>query len=72
MIYAQDNWLINTSFFGLEGFEAELPVVTLSVITGGTGKWEGATGWLGIILDDQGEWRGFMKGEICSPDSKDE
>jgi hypothetical protein len=49
------------------GFKAVLPMVTISNITGGTDAYEGATGWIGMILDDQGDWRGFMKGEICTP-----
>lgn len=65
-IYAQDNWMWNLS--ALEsGSKAGLPMVTISNITGGTDAYEGATGWIGMILDDQGDWRGFMKGEICTP-----
>jgi hypothetical protein len=67
-IYAQDNWLWNLSAFGLEGTKAGLPAVQLSIITGGTGQYEDASGWFGVILDDSGYWRGFMKGEICTPD----
>ena len=65
-IYAQDNWMWNLS--ALEsGSKAGLPMVTISNITGGTDAYEGATGWIRMILDDQGYWRGFMKGEICTP-----
>jgi hypothetical protein len=42
-------------------------MVTLSVITDGTDQYEGASGWIGMILDDSGVWRGFMRGEICTP-----
>ena len=49
------------------GYQAGLPMVTISNITGGTDAYEGAWGWFGIILDDQGAWKGFLKGEICTP-----
>jgi hypothetical protein len=66
-IYAQDNWLWNLSVGDLEGIKAGWPMVTISVITDGTDQYEGASGWIGMILDDTGNWRGFMKGEICVP-----
>jgi hypothetical protein len=66
-IYAQDNWLWNLSVLDLEGIKAGLPMVTISTITGGTDQYEGASGWIGMILDDSGVWRGFMRGEICTP-----
>jgi hypothetical protein len=64
MIYAQDNYLFNGS---VVGNRAGFPFVSLSSITGGTGHWEGAWGWFGVIADDAGGWKGFMKGEICTP-----
>jgi hypothetical protein len=68
-IYAQDNYIWNLSVFGLEGTKAAIPAVSLSVITGGTGHYEGATGWFAAIYDDGGGgWRGFIRGEICTPD----
>ena len=69
-IYAQDNWMWNLSVFDLEGTKAGLPMVTISVITGGTGDYHGASGWIAMILDDTGSWKGFMKGEICTPDDE--
>ena len=65
-IYAQDNWMWNLSAID-SGYKAGLPMVTISIITGGTDHYEGASGWIGMILDDQGAWRGFMRGEICTP-----
>ena len=71
-IYAQENWMFNLSVFDADVFspnaKALSPAVTISVITGGTGQYEGASGWIGMIFDDSGQWRGFMKGEICTPD----
>ena len=71
-IYAQENWMYNLSVFDPEVFspnaKALEPLVTISVITGGTDHYEGASGWLGMILDGAGQWKGFMKGEICTPD----
>jgi hypothetical protein len=69
MIYAQNTWVWNLSLFPpLEGTKAIFPTVEVAVITGGTGHYEGAWGWIGFIQDD-GTWRGFMRGEICTPDS---
>ena len=66
MIYAQDTWLWNLDA-AEAGYKAGLPMVTISNINGGTGPYEEASGWIGMILDDTGAWRGFMKGEICIP-----
>ncbi len=72
MVYAQDNWMWNSSIFDPDLFNpnatAAVPVVSFSVITGGTGKYEEASGWIGAILDDAGQWKGYMKGELCTPD----
>ena len=38
---------------------------TMSHIIGGTGKYEGATGWLGgVITETEG---GVLRGEVCTP-----
>jgi hypothetical protein len=39
-------------------------VVAILNITGGTGKYDGATGWFGAI--DDGE-HGWVQGEVCTP-----
>jgi len=63
-IWAQDNYVFN---FNAIGDQALFPFVSLSSITGGTGAYEYAEGWFGVIADDAGGWRGFMRGEICTP-----
>ena len=63
-IWAQDNYLFNLNVMGNK---AGFPFVAISSITGGTGHYEGAWGWFGTIADDAGGWRGFMRGEICTP-----
>ena len=63
-IWALDNYLLNLNVMGNR---AGAPFVSMSSITGGTGHWEGAWGWFGVIADDAGTWKGFMKGEICVP-----
>jgi len=64
MIWAQDNYVFNLNVMGNE---AGFPFVAISSITGGTGHYDGAWGWFGTIADDAGGWRGFMRGEICTP-----
>jgi len=63
-IWAQDNFLFNLN---TSGNKAGFPIVSISSITGGTGHYEEAWGWFGVIADDSGNWKGFMKGEICVP-----
>lgn len=60
-IITQDNAILNfnvyfTPFGGLSGMTA---------IVGGTGKYEGATGWLGyVITEAEG---GVLNGVVCTP-----
>ena len=62
-LYVQDNYLWNFNTIT----DNHLPFVTLMNVTGGSGMYDGASGWLGVIADDSGNWRGFMKGVICTP-----
>ncbi|MEJ2086348.1 MAG: hypothetical protein P8Y44_11820 [Acidobacteriota bacterium] len=62
-ITVQDNFLANLNNLTSDSF----PFVTMLHITGGTGRYDGATGWMGVIADDVRDWRGYMHGEICTP-----
>jgi hypothetical protein len=62
-VFLQDNYLWNLNAISAD----HVPFVSAINITGGSGKYEGASGWLGVIADDSGNWRGFMKGVICTP-----
>jgi len=62
-VYLQDNYLWNFNAISAD----HVPFVSAINIKGGSGKYEGASGWLGVIADDSGDWRGFMKGVICTP-----
>lgn len=62
-IDAQEDWLINVNTI-----TADVPFVSHLSITGGTDDYEGASGWIGVIaVDVGGEWRGWMRGEVCTP-----
>ena len=46
---------------------SSLPYVDLGIVIGGTGRYEGATGWLGGAFDDDG---GPLTGRVCTPHHK--
>ena len=57
-------WMRNTGVMDLENYFGDFPFGTETIaIVGGTGVYEGATGWLGFIWSDYG---GVMKGEVCT------
>jgi len=62
-VYIQDNYLWNLYAIS----DDHVPFVSVMSIEGGSGKYEGASGWLGVIADDSGDWSGYMKGVICTP-----
>lgn len=62
-IKVQDNWMVN----GNVNEPDEFFFVSHMNITGGTGDYEGATGWIGVVADSVGDWRGWARGEVCTP-----
>jgi len=58
-LWAQEAFVFHfdalTSDFGF-------PFSSTMSITGGTGAYEGATGWIGVIANDFG---GIMRGQVC-------
>jgi hypothetical protein len=58
-ITAEERGIVN--FFASEGYVAHLSV------TGGTGKYENAVGWLSVTLVFMNEVGGLVTGEICGP-----
>lgn len=62
-VYVQDNYVWNLNALS----DNRVPFASILNITGGTRHYRGASGWIGVIADDSGDWRGYMKGEICTP-----
>jgi len=64
-IYVQDISVVNWD--ALDAIPGTEPAVAIENITGGTGRYEGAWGWFGVIFDNLGDWRGWARGVICTP-----
>jgi hypothetical protein len=61
-VWADDAWLFQ---WGAYFFQGKAVFTSVSSITGGTGMYEGATGWIGFVGSEvEG---GVIKGEICTP-----
>ena len=61
-VRGQDAWMINFDAYGHGGLGN---FVSISFISGGTGVYEGATGWFAFVGDEVSG--GTFTGEICTP-----
>ena len=59
-IITQDNEIINLDVFDTYG-----ALSGMAFVIGGTGNYEGATGWLGYVVTEADG--GELRGEVCTP-----
>lgn len=54
-----------TDLLNLEAYDAYFALSSMAHIIGGTGEYEGATGWLGVVATETEG--GTMRGMVCTP-----